>query len=192
MLVCLLRIDVWQRVHRSVDCALQEHFQEERSSWYGELLAQLDDAAARQIREELSQLAQLTEPHVAHDLSQALPAGEPAAMNVSAMCARCVLQQAVGIVSGMPRIVSLQRFQVEAEASLLLRREWALSGQQHAHPGHGHVWRMPQLSSLDTSSCATGESAAIPSSSSMLLTLSLSQETQFALSFLTDSWSCSW
>ena len=58
-----------------MDCVLQEHFQKERSSWYGKLLAQLDDAAARQIREELSQMAQLTEPHVAHDLSQALPPG---------------------------------------------------------------------------------------------------------------------
>ena len=58
-----------------MDCALQEHLSKEHSSWYGELLAQLDDAASRQMREELSLLEQLTEPHVAHDLSQALPPG---------------------------------------------------------------------------------------------------------------------
>lgn len=74
-LVSPLRNDVWQSINGSMDCALQEHFQKEHSLWYGELLLQLDDAAARQIGEELRQLAQLTEPHVAHDLSQALPPG---------------------------------------------------------------------------------------------------------------------
>ncbi len=42
---------------------------------YGKLLAELDSAAARQIVEELSQLAELTEPHVAYVLAQALPPG---------------------------------------------------------------------------------------------------------------------
>ena len=85
--VFLVRHDVLQRMHGIVDRALQEHFPKERSSWFGELLAQLDDAAARQILEELSQLAQLTEPHVAHDLSQALPPGDPSAMDDHLMCA---------------------------------------------------------------------------------------------------------
>ncbi len=43
---------------------------------YGDLLAELDGAAARQIHESLRQLPELCEPHVAHDLAQALPPGK--------------------------------------------------------------------------------------------------------------------
>ena len=50
---------------------------------YGELLAELDNAAARQIAEELSQLAELAEPHVAYDLAQALPPGQSPACSFS-------------------------------------------------------------------------------------------------------------
>lgn len=50
---------------------------------YGELLVELDNAAARQIAEELSQLAELTEPHVAYDLAQALPPGQTPACSFS-------------------------------------------------------------------------------------------------------------
>ena len=105
-----------------VDCASQEHFQKEQSSWYGELLLQLDDAAARQIREELSQLAQLTEPHVAHDLSQALPPGDPCCHGCQClMCTSRVTTSCWHRVQtqgfGMPIDVALQSFQKEADAS---------------------------------------------------------------------------
>ena len=46
-------------------------------------MGELDNAAARQIAEELSQLAELTEPHVAYDLAQALPPGQTPACSFS-------------------------------------------------------------------------------------------------------------
>ena len=96
LLVFSFKAGVRQRQVVSMDCALQERFQKEYGSWYGELLAHLDDAAARQIREELSQLAQLTEPHVAHDLSQALPRGN--CYCHGCQCAVCTWQD-VGTMS---------------------------------------------------------------------------------------------